>query len=172
MSEISNEGVQFDPLMIKLSKFLGKVLEKYQGDGVSFSINDKELEIEDIVSPEGLLHIIAYETSQKAIDVLGKELPVYFYSNEDALCEISPAADSEAKENSFAVWSHISMYTIDEWIKEHKRNLEMETGLKSRPGAPKVIKLDEYYDRFADAGMSGMLRLSKDYKSSNKGLDF
>lgn len=132
-----------DPMMSKVSNL---VREQFDQQGWRFSIQGREMASADIASPTGLLSIVAYRAASLYEEAMGKPMPLYFYTNPDALCEVSPAVE-EDRGNTMIFWSHFVHYAMEEWVKRFPK-LQQEN-------AP--IPLDEMYDQWFEAASTHKL---------------
>lgn len=132
-----------DPMMLKVSNL---VREQFDRQGWRFSIQGREMANADIASPQGLLSIVAYQAATLYEDMMGKPMPLYFYTNPDSLCEVSPAVEDNPH-NTMIFWGHFAHYAMEEWVKRHPQLL--------RANAP--IPLDDMYDRWFEAATAQKL---------------
>lgn len=148
MGDAGNTAVPYtpatpDPMMAKVSRL---VQEQFDQQGWKFSIQQREMTNADIASPTGLLSVVAFRAASLYEEAMGKPMPLYFYTNPDALCEVSPAVE-EDRGNTMIFWSHFVHYAMETWVKRFP-----ELTAKNAP-----IPLDEMYDQWFDAASNNKL---------------
>lgn len=142
--EADTAPAYLDPLMEQLGSILEKEVERR---GWSFTLNNNELEAKTVAYPDGLLPILLWDASTVYARLTQKTLPMYFFSNTQALCQVSPGV-LESKNASFTLFAHLLHASLENFV---FGTPEMAKLVKAKHPIP----LDALYNNFYNASVEG-----------------